>query len=231
MTRRSCPIRIGCAVLALACLAAPACDDALVDDAPGGGHPDRLVAVSGQSLVAHLGSPTGVLLRLKVVDRRSRPVRAAVVHYVVLSGAGLFSSDSTLTDDQGFTQVEFRPVESGTTFVEARTETPSGPAGLRFEILVLSDPAEAAELVQAGGDGQSAPVGTFLADPLVVRILNPDGLPVSGHPVVFALAQAAGPSAGLSAAREGATTGQVSVSTDPAEFLKRAENGENAADR
>ena len=46
MTRRSCPIRIGCAVLALACLAAPACDDALVDDAPGGGHPDRLVAVA-----------------------------------------------------------------------------------------------------------------------------------------------------------------------------------------
>jgi hypothetical protein len=210
------PIRIGAALLAVAFLAASACDDALVDDAPGGGRPDRIVAVAGQHLVARLGAPEGIPLRSRVLDRSGHPVRAASVRYLLLSGAGVFSSDSTLTDDQGFTQVEFRPLEAGTTFVEARTQTAAGPAGLQFQIVVLSDPTEAAVLAKTGGDAQSAPVGTFLADPLEVRVLNPDGLPVSGHAVVFSLEQAAGPSAGVSATREGTTAGQVEVPTDQA---------------
>jgi hypothetical protein len=216
MTSRSRPIRIGFALLAVACLAGSGCDDALVDDAPGGGRPDRIVPVAGHQLVARLGSSQGIPLRSRVLDRSGDPVRAASVRYVLLSGAGIFSSDSTLTDDQGFTQVEFRPLEAGMTFVEARTETAAGPAGLQFQILVLSDPAEAAVLDKAGGDEQTAPVGTFLADPLEVRVLNPDGLPVSGHAVVFGLEQAAGPSAGVSATREGGTAGQVEVPTDQA---------------
>ena len=216
MTRRFCPIRIGVALLAVACLAGSACDDALVDDAPGGGRPDRLVPVSGQSLVAVLGASTGAFLRLRVVDSRARPVRAAVVRYVVLSGDGAFSSDSTLTDDQGFTQVEFRPLAAGTSIVEARTPTPDGLVGLQFQILVLSDPREAADLEKAGGEAQGGPAGSFLADPLEVRVLNPDGLPVVEHPVTFTLEQAAGPSAGVAAAREGTTAGQIQVLTDAA---------------
>jgi hypothetical protein len=216
MTRRSCPIRIGVALLTMACLAGSACDDALVDDAPGGGRPDRLVPVSGQSLVAVLGASTGAFLRLRVVDSRARPVRAAVVRYVVLSGDGAFSSDSTLTDDQGFTQVEFRPLAAGTSIVEARTPTPDGLVGLQFQIQVLSDPREAADLEKAGGDAQGGPAGSFLADPLEVQVLNPDGLPVVGHAVTFTLEQAAGPSAGVSAAREGTTAGQIQVLTDAA---------------
>ncbi|MGH7588325.1 MAG: Ig-like domain-containing protein [Gemmatimonadota bacterium] len=216
MTSRSRPIRIGLALLAVACLAGSACDDALVDDAPGGGRPDRLVAVSGQSLVAQLGSSTGAFLRLRVVDRRSRPVRAAVVHYVVLAGAGVFASDSTLTDDQGFTQVEFRPLAAGLSIVEARTETADGIEGLQFQVQVLSDPSEAAQLEKTVGDGQSGPAGAFLADPLEVRVLNPDGLPVAEHPVTFTLEQAAGPSAGVAPARDGTTAGQIQVVTDAA---------------
>jgi hypothetical protein len=216
MTRRSRPIRTGFALLAVACLAGSACDDALVDDAPGGGRPDRLVPVSGQSAVAVLGASTGALLRLRVVDSRSRPVRAAVVHYVVLSGNGIFSSDSTLTDDQGFTQVEFRPLTAGVAIVEARTVTASGIEGLQFQVLVLSDPLEVAQLEKTGGDGQSGPAGAFLADPLEVRVLNPDGLPVVEHPVTFTLEQAAGPSAGVAPAREGTTAGQIQVETDAA---------------
>ena len=216
MTRRFCPIRIGVALLAVACLAGSACDDALVDDAPGGGRPDRLVPVSGQSLVAVLGSSTGAFLRLRVVDSRARPVRAAVVRYVVLSGDGAFSSDSTLTDDQGFTQVEFQPLVAGTAIVEARTPTPDGLVGLQFQIQVLSDPRQAAGLEIVGGNAQGGPAGSFLAAPLEVRVLNPDGLPVVEHPVTFTLEQAAGPSAGVAAAREGTTAGQIQVLTDAA---------------
>lgn len=200
----------------VAWLGVAGCDDALVDDAPGGGRPDRLVPVSSQSLVAVLGGSTGAFLRLRVVDRSARPVRAAVVRYTVLSGVGVFASDSTLTDDQGFTQVEFRPHAAGTVIVEARIQTADGVEGLQFQIQVLSDPRQAAVLEKTGGDGQSGPGGSFLADPLEVRVLNPDGLPVVDHPVTFTLEVAAGPSGGVAIAREGTTTGQIQVATDAA---------------
>jgi hypothetical protein len=215
MTRRSCPIRIGSALLALTCFAGAGCDDALVD-APGGGRPDRLVPVSSQGLVAVLGGSTGVFLRVRVVDGRDHPVRAAAVRYALLAGAGAFSSDSTLTDDQGFTQVEFQPLAAGTAIVEARIRTSDGVEGLQFQILVLSDPRQAAAIEKTGGDEQSGPAGAFLATPLEVRVLNPDGLPVVGHAVTFTMGQAAGPSAGLAAAREGTTAGQLEVLTDAA---------------
>lgn len=204
------------AALALAACLAAGCDDALVDDAPGGGRPERLVPVSSQSLVAVLGGSSGAFLRLRVVDRGGSPVRAAVVRYVVLSGVGVFSSDSTLTDDQGFTQVEFLPVAAGSAIVEARTPTPQGMTGVQFQILVLSDPRQAASLEKAGGDGQSGPAGSFLADPLEVRVLNPDGLPVVEHAVTFTLEEAAGQAAGIAAVREGGATGQIQVQTDAA---------------
>ncbi len=206
------PVAVGLA----AWLALAGCDDALVDDAPGGGRPDRLVPVSSQSLVAVLGASTGAFLRLRVVDRSARPVRAAVVRYAVLSGAGVFASDSTLTDDQGFTQVEFRPLVAGISIVEARIQTADGVEGLQFQVQVLSDPRQAAVLEKTTGDGQSGAAGSFLADPLEVRVLNPDGLPVVEHPVTFTLEQAAGPSAGVAAAREGTAAGQVQVLTDTA---------------
>jgi hypothetical protein len=100
--------------------------------------------------------------------------------------------------------------------VEARIQTSDGVEGLQFQILVLSDPRQAAAIEKTGGDGQSGPAGAFLATPLEVRVVNPDGLPVVGHAVTFTMGQAAGPSAGLAAAREGTTAGQLQVLTDAA---------------
>jgi uncharacterized membrane protein YgcG len=51
--------------------------------------------------------------------------------------------------------------------------------------LTLPGPGDPAALSIVAGDGQRGPLGEALADPLVVRLVDLDGLPVEGRDVVF----------------------------------------------
>jgi hypothetical protein len=140
------------------------------------------------------------------------------VEYDIVSGAGLFSSDSTLTNDQGYTQVLFLPLSTGTVLVQART----GSDAVTFAIEVASDPDQAATFVKLTGDNQSATVGAILPQPFVVQVRNPDGLPVDSVPVTFTLQFAQGDSAKLAADPSELATGgrQVVVFTDAGGFAR-----------
>jgi hypothetical protein len=192
-----------------------ACDEALLDGGPpeASGEP-RVVAVGGEQLLAQLGSLFDTSLRVRVLDADGRPIRSAVVQYTLLAGSGVFSADSTLTDDQGFTEVTFRPALAGMTIIEARAERPGGIGRVQFTIRVLSDPTEAAAMTRVSGDNQSGEAGTELPLPLVVRVDSPDGLPVGGHSVTFTLEQSQGASAAVMVAPDGPAAGEVTVNTD-----------------
>ncbi len=191
------------------------CDEALLDGGPpeASGEP-RVVAVGGEQLFAQLGSSFDTSLRIRVLDADGRPIRSAVVRYTLLVGSGAFSSDSTLTDDQGFTEVSFRPALAGMTVIEARAERPGGIGRVQFTIQVLSDPTEAAAMVRVSGDNQSGQAGSELPLPLVVRVDSPDGFPVGGHAVTFTLEQSQGASAAVMVAPGGPPAGEVTVNTD-----------------
>jgi hypothetical protein len=51
--------------------------------------------------------------------------------------------------------------------------------------LTLPGPGDPAALSIVAGDGQRGPLGEALTDPLVVRLVDLDGLPVEGRDVVF----------------------------------------------
>ena len=51
--------------------------------------------------------------------------------------------------------------------------------------LILPDDGSPAALRVESGDGQQAPVGSRLEDPLVVKLTNASSQPISGVPVVF----------------------------------------------
>ncbi|HUP02218.1 MAG TPA: hypothetical protein VM737_11970 [Gemmatimonadota bacterium] len=198
-------------ILLSAFVSLTACDEALVDlPAPVNGV--QVIAIPGSEFVGQVRVPAS--LRVRVLDGEGRPVRSAAVKYDVLAGSGVFSADSTLTNDQGFTEVLFLPVTAGTVIVEARSELPAGTGSARFTILVFSDPNEAAVFEAVSGDGQTAPAGSVLPEPLVVRVQNPDGFPVDSHPVTFTVQRSAGEFAGVSADRSGFFAGQVTVDTD-----------------
>lgn len=178
----------------------------------------RLVAVTPQNLLAQFGVVVDTPIRVRVLDEQGRPVGSATVKYNVLIGAGVFSADSTLTNDQGFTEVTFRPSTAGVVVVEARVERPGGTDRAQFTIQVLNDPDIGTRFEKVSGDLQSGAVGSVLPSPLVVRVLNADGLPVDSVPVVFAIQTIAGDSAGVSASRGGPFAGQVTLLTDASGF-------------
>ncbi|HJU86664.1 MAG TPA: Ig-like domain-containing protein [Gemmatimonadota bacterium] len=200
-------------------LALAACDEAppTASDDPDA-TPTSLIPITPQQLAATLGDGLGVLLETRVLGPDGQPLRSAVVTYEVVSGAGVFSADSTLTNDQGFTQVFFLPLSTGTVLVEAR----SGSDVVTFAIEVAADPDQGATFLKIGGDNQSATVGAILPQPFTVQVRNPDGLPVDSIPVTFTIQFAQGDSAKLatdpSAFEGGDETGssghQVVVVTD-----------------
>lgn len=203
-----------CAVTLSACVEAP--PSAL--ESPNGSVDSNLMPITGQQLAATLGDGLGLILETRVVGPDGRPIRSAVVEYDVLSGAGIFSADSTLTNDQGYTQVLFLPLSSGTILVEAR----SGSDVLTFAIEVASDPNLASGFEKVSGDTQTATVGAILPQPLVVQIRNPDGLPVDSMPVTFTIQISQGDSAKLSDDPSDFDGGgrQIVVQTDAAGFAR-----------
>jgi hypothetical protein len=209
--------RAGSVVSLIAALAA--CDEAVQPVGIEGptGQP-RLVAITPQQLLAQFGVALDTPIRVRVLDEEGRPVPSATVKYNVLIGDGVFSADSTLTNDQGFTQVTFRPFTAGVVVVEARVERAGGTDRRQFTIQVLNDPDIGTRFEKVSGDGQSGSVGTVLASPLVVRVLNADGFPVDSVPVVFAIQSIAGDSAGVSGSRAGPFAGQVTLLTDASGF-------------
>jgi uncharacterized membrane protein YgcG len=51
--------------------------------------------------------------------------------------------------------------------------------------LTLPGPGDPAALSIVAGDGQRGPLGEALTNPLVVRLVDTEGLPVEGRPVLF----------------------------------------------
>lgn len=205
------------ALIAICALGASACDESLQGPGvlPGTVSSADIIALTPTQLAAQFGVLLDTPIRVRVLDERGRPVRSAVVKYSVLAGAGVFSADSTLTNDQGITEVLFRPLTTGTVIVEARVERPGGGTDqVQFTIRVLADPTVAADISRVSGNGQSQPVGSVLPEPLVVRVVNPDGFPVTEFPITFTLEDAQGELAGVSGSPDGPFGGQVTLSTD-----------------
>ena len=213
--RRKAVARAIVCVLAFgACVEAP--PSAL--EGPGSNVGTSIVPVTSQQISATLGDELVPVIGVRVLGPGGEPVRSAVVEYSVVAGAGVFSSDSTLTNDQGFTQVLFLPLSSGTILVQAR----SGGDMVTFAIEVANDPNLAATFQKVGGDTQTDVVGAILPQPFTVQVRNPDGLPVDSIPVTFTIQIAQGDSAKLAADPGDFDTGgrQVVVTTDAGGFAR-----------
>jgi hypothetical protein len=146
-----------------------------------------LTVVTGTSFQLAVTDIETPPIRVRVVDEQGRAVRSAWVRYEVLTGQGFFSADSTLTNDQGVTEVRFRPLSTGTVVAQASVSLPGGSSQQMITFNVLHDPDLATGLERVGGDDQSGTIGSVLAQPFVVRVTNPDGFPVDGFPVTFAM--------------------------------------------
>ncbi len=141
--------------------------------------------VSGDNQQAAAGAQLPQALHVRVVNGNGKPVSGATVRFSVLSGGGRVSASQVTTGSTGDAKVTWTlGPQPGEQRVEARL---SGLGNDAYIFKATATAAGAAQLVKVSGDGQTATVGQKLAQPLVVRLTDAFGNPISGVQVQWLL--------------------------------------------
>jgi hypothetical protein len=178
-------------ILSLTCLAAiTACggNDLVL---PGEGEPAHIRVVQGDPQSGRVGEALADSLVVEVTDVNDQLVPGATVVFqleVASPGTQLLPDTTTTgTDGLASSQVVLG-TEVGVTNVVAQVVASGnqGPIQASFSITAL--PASANGLSLVSGDNQSAPAGSPLPAPLVVKVTDAFGNPVSGVTITWAAA-------------------------------------------
>ncbi len=152
------------------------------------GAPADLLQLSGNLQLVSAGKPVAPLV-VRATDQYGNSVVAAPALFAITNGGGRFingaASYSTQTALNGAASAELfaSEVAGDTTTVAVTVSDSLSGAHLQTSFLIFT--AAADSLLAVSGEGQTAPIGTQLADPLVVRVLDVFGVPVKNFPVTF----------------------------------------------
>jgi hypothetical protein len=161
----------------LALLAAAACDGGTTGPAA----PASLIALTATTQNTVVGAPAPVPPAVRVSDEQGQGLEGVQVAFAVTGGQGSVSA-SSVTDAGGVAVAQGWTM--GTVAEEnVLTASVAGVAPVVFR--ATAAPGAAATLQKAGGDGQSATVGTVLADSIGVRVVDSFGNGVPGQQVNF----------------------------------------------
>ncbi|HEY3013066.1 MAG TPA: Ig-like domain-containing protein [Gemmatimonadales bacterium] len=148
--------------------------------------PADISKITGDNQTGPAGTELPDPLVVKVVDRRGEPVPNQPVAFTLeteVPGAAVTPGEAS-TDSLGMALARWVVGATiGSQRVIARVVGDGVPSGLEvtFEAAVAS--SSAARIGAAGGDAQTAAVGTALPDPLTVLVSDQFGNPVAGVPV------------------------------------------------
>jgi adhesin/invasin len=150
---------------------------------------NELVSVSGDSQSAAAGTALAEPLVVSVTDAFGNPVSGVEVTWTAVGG-GSVSDATTTTDDQGRTSVTrtLGPAAGA----QSTTASAEGLAGSPVTFSHTATAGSASGVQPISGDGQRAPPGTTLPDPIVVGVADADGNPVSGAAVTWVITAGGG---------------------------------------
>ena len=142
----------------------------------------KLVLVSGDHQTAAVGSALPESLVVRVTDQLDNPVAAVEVTWAV-GGGGSVSPTTVVSDANGLAAVQrVLGNAAGTQTAEASS---TGLSPIAFTH--TAEAANPTSLVLISGDAQSAPAGSTLSDPLVVRLVDDNGNGVGGKAVTWVI--------------------------------------------
>lgn len=139
----------------------------------------RITAFSGGSQTAKGGDFYASNLVAQVEDANGIPVRDT---RVVFTGPGLEMAPYGVTDANGLAGTRARAIAGPASTVRTATASVAGHTATFAETVT---PGAAAGLIVVSGGGQTAPVGTAYAEPLVVRVVDQYNVPVPHGVVAF----------------------------------------------
>jgi hypothetical protein len=141
--------------------------------------PAEIAKIDGDNQTGVAGAPLDDSLVVKVTDQRGQALAEQRVAFTVAPEtpeAGV-SPEEARTDSEGIARARWVVgATSGTQSVVARVV---GVDGLEVTFEATVGPAGARRIEAVSGEGQTAPVGTALAAPLVVRVTDQFGNPVA----------------------------------------------------
>jgi hypothetical protein len=148
-----------------------------------------LTAVSGDGQSALVGAELADPLVVRVTDGFGNPIPGVDIAWTVDAG-GAVSDETTPTGSDGLASV--RRTLGPSAGIQHTLASAPGLAGSPVEFSHTATAGSATVLEPISGDGQSALVGTSLADPLVVRAHDASGNPVAGLAVAWVVGEGGG---------------------------------------
>lgn len=138
--------------------------------------------VSGDGQSAPVNSALPAPLVVRVADRFGNPIAGVTVSWTAELG-GSVSAPSTVTDGAGQTAVT--RTLGGTAGQQTTLATVGGLAGSPVTFTHTATAGSATGVIKISGDNQSALVGTELALPLVVQVLDALGNPIPNRALTW----------------------------------------------
>src|SRR3954467_15745157 len=150
---------------------------------PSEGQPAHIVIEAGSGLQARVGTPLEPKLLAKVTDSQGRPVSGATVQFVLDNnlGDGQVDPGTGTTNADGEVSAQLKlGSQVGDMTGKAQVPVADGAAPIEAPFVATALPANASGIAMVDGDGQSGAVGSQLANPLVVKVTDGFGNPISG---------------------------------------------------
>jgi adhesin/invasin len=151
---------------------------------PSEGEPASIALLQGDGQTGRVGEMLPQPIILQVSDGTGRPVAGATV-VVELDGAEP-DPDTVVTEADGRATVAVQLGPSvGSSQGVARVVVPDNQAPVQVAFTVTAVAASANGLILESGNEQTAPAGTPLLQPLVVRVADAFGNPISGVTITW----------------------------------------------
>jgi hypothetical protein len=155
---------------------------------PSDGEPATIAVLSGNQQSGRVGSALALPLVVQVTDNRDRPVAGASVVFEFTDQASGTATPATVTSDadgKASSQLQLgSSVGALTGKVHVPVDANTVPVEAAFTATALSDDANG--IAAVSGQNQFGAVNTALKDPLVVRVTDKFGNPISGVEIDWA---------------------------------------------
>jgi hypothetical protein len=144
--------------------------------------PADIALIKGDNQRAPAGQALAESLVVKVLDRRGQGLSNARVAFTLGTAVpGAQISPDTAETRNGIAQARW--VLGSVSGLQTAVATVVGSAGLEVTFSASVGAAGASKIQRVSGDGQRAPIGSELQDPLIVLVTDGFGNPVAGVPV------------------------------------------------
>lgn len=156
---------------------------------PGDGQPAIIRVVHGDGQSGRVGEELSDPVVIRVTDSQGRPMPGTDVAFELTdAGPGAEIEPATATTDaHGEAEGRFTlGTRRGTQRGEARVVVAEGAEGPKTSFTATALSENANGIAAVSGDGQSGPVSSTLADPLVVEVTDVFGNPISGVSIDWA---------------------------------------------